>query len=82
MLADMQEGKLTRLWTCASGAPPLGWRLAGVMTQHIASQWAPTGTAASEDEWLTLALETDGPGSGVGTGASHGSRKRGGGRRG
>jgi hypothetical protein len=67
---QVQEGKLTRLWTRASASLPLGWRLEGVMTRDVASQWAPTETAVGEDGWVALALETGGSGSAVGSGTS------------
>ena len=67
MLAVVQEGKLTRLWTRASAALPLEWHLAGVMRREVGVRWAPAGL---EDEWVALALETDGPVSEVGTGTS------------
>jgi len=57
MLAEMQEGKLTRLWVRASASLPLGWHLAGVMRREIATQWVPAGSASGEDEWVALALE-------------------------
>jgi hypothetical protein len=66
----VQEGKLTRLWTRASASLPLGWRLDGVMARDVASQWAPTGTAVGEDEWVALALETGGSRSAIGSGTS------------
>ena len=66
----MQEGKLTRLWVRASASLPLGWQLADVIRGEIATQWLPTGSATGEDEWVALALETDGPGSAIGTGTS------------
>ena len=60
MLADVQEGKLTRLWTRASASLPVGWHLAGVMTRDVAAKWSDTiePSGDGEDEWVALAVET------------------------
>ena len=68
MLAVVQEGKLTRLWTRASASLPVGWHLAGVMTRDVASKWSATIEPSGEDEWVALALETKGSRFAVGSG--------------
>ena len=68
MLAAMQEGKLTRLWTRVSATLPVGWHLAGVMTRDVASKWSDTIEPSGEDEWVALAVETKRSSFAVGSG--------------
>ena len=68
----MQEGKLTWLWTRASAGLLLGWTLVGVVHRELASRWRSPELAAitTDDDWMALAFEADGPGSASGSGSS------------
>jgi hypothetical protein len=69
----VQEGKLTWLWTRAEAGLPLGWLLVGVMHHEVIKRWSPAAELSSrwrtDDDWVALAVEADGPGSASGSGS-------------
>ena len=73
MLAVVQQGKLTWLWTRAEAELPLGWLLVGVMHREVTRGGAPLRScrlaSARMMTGVALAVEADGPGSASGSGS-------------